>query len=305
MKADKRKINVAPARRSSRRNRDTSDAISRSQLESQQNAKRRGLPPYSRFPNRSLRIEPPHLRPNLHDTIEQLDVSSEEFSYSSLFHAVDESRISSNSKITLSEHFAKKNHARNKNNDKQNSNQKHNISEALKDNLKKAASNWFALQNCKGEQQNKKSNILLLSFLVMFFLILIYELMNGSSSVAIDKNVGLRSSNLIRTTLNKEKKRDEDRNYPAYPNRLHESFSESNHFSRSFNLETLTDDMLITTDERPRKNDDEKGNMNELEKHYLPIRNGNESIMEKNNVDIYHANKNDIMENKLNKTIKG
>ena len=63
--------------------------------------------------------------------------------------------------------------------------------------------------------------------------------------------------------------------------------------------------MLITTDEIPRKNDDEKGNMNELEKHdHLPIRNGNESIMEKNNVDIYHANKGDIMENKLNKTIK-
>ena len=45
--------------------------------------------------------------------------------------------------------------------------------------------------------------------------------------------------------------------------------------------------------------------MNELNKHdHLPIRNGNESIVEKNNVDIYHANKDDIMENKLNKTIK-
>ena len=45
--------------------------------------------------------------------------------------------------------------------------------------------------------------------------------------------------------------------------------------------------------------------MNELDKHdHLPIRNGNESIMEKN-VDIYHANKGNIMENKLNKTIKG
>ena len=101
----------------------------------------RGLQPYAQFPNRSLRIEPPHLRPNLHDTIEQLDASSEKFSYSSLFHAADESRISSNSKITLSEHFAKKNHTRKKHNDKQNSNQKHIISEALKGNFKKAASN--------------------------------------------------------------------------------------------------------------------------------------------------------------------
>ena len=169
--------------------------------------KRRGLPPYSRFPNRSLRIEPPHFRPNLHDTIEQLGVSSEEFSYSSLFHAVDESRISSNSKMTLSEHFAKEHHVRNKNNNKQNSNQKHNISEALKDNFKKTTVfNWFAFQNCKGEQRNRKSNILLLSFLVMFFLVLNYELINGSSSVVIDKNVGLRSSTLIRTTINKGKK---------------------------------------------------------------------------------------------------
>ena len=64
--------------------------------------------------------------------------------------------------------------------------------------------------------------------------------------------------------------------------------------------------MLITTDEIPRINDDEKGDMNELDKNdHLPIRNGNGSIVEKNNVDIYHANKGNIMENKLNKTIKG
>ena len=64
--------------------------------------------------------------------------------------------------------------------------------------------------------------------------------------------------------------------------------------------------MLITTDEIPRTNDDENGNMNKVDKHdHLLIRNGNESIVEKYNVDIYHANKGNIMENKLNKTIKG
>ena len=39
--------------------------------------------------------------------------------------------------------------------------------------------------------------------------------------------------------------------------------------------------MLITTDEIPRTNDDENGNMNKVDKHdHLFIRNGNESIVE-------------------------
>ena len=64
--------------------------------------------------------------------------------------------------------------------------------------------------------------------------------------------------------------------------------------------------MLITIDEILRRNDDEKGNMNELDKHdHLTIRKRNESITEKNNADIYHANKGNIMENKLNKPIMG